>query len=405
MNSENLILRETDNLPLINKNDFIENADFDSNFINIFNDFLALCDTNSVDAYSSSTTYTLGNYVVYNNKLWESVSTDAFANVTPGTDTDYWVDRFPTILGHIQNSDTILAENTVNEVTASEIRAFIDAGLTSTTNLSISENTGVSLKINSSTGTDVTLTIASETIAGLLSATDKIKLNNLSGVNTGDQTLESLGAEAVSNKATDFSVLNDVLYPTTEAVSEYLTTGVASAVESFIGDAYEVIENKAINFSVVNDTLYPTVKAVDDQLDLKVDKVAGERLITSAEATILSNTSGTNTGDQTFLNARVQSVTSSATVTPTNLNDLVKITAQAVGLTLANPTGAFAEGQALIIRIKDNGTARSIGFDTNYRAIGVTLPTTTVISKTIYLGIIYNSTDSKWDVIGYNIEA
>lgn len=238
MNSENLILRETDNLPLINKNDFIENADFDSNFINIFNDFLALCDTNSVDAYSSVTTYTLGNYVVYNNKLWESVYVDAFANVTPGTDTDYWVDRFPTILGHIQNSDTMLAENTANEVTASEIRAFIDAGLTSTTNLSISENTGVSLKINSSTGTDVTLTIASETIAGLLSATDKIKLNNLSGVNTGDQTLESLGAEAVSNKATDFSVLNDVLYPTTEAVSEYLTTGVATAVEDFIGDNY-----------------------------------------------------------------------------------------------------------------------------------------------------------------------
>lgn len=238
MNSENLILRETDNLPLINKNDFIENADFDSNFINIFNDFLALCDTNSVDAYSSVTTYTLGNYVVYNNKLWESVSSDAFANVTPGTDTDYWVDRFPTILGHIQNSDTILAENTADEVTASEIRAFIDAGLTSTTNLSITENTGVSLKINSSTGTDVTLTIASETIAGLLSATDKIKLNNLSGVNTGDQTLESLGAEAVSNKATDFSVLNDVLYPTTSAVNALLTTGVSDAVESFIGDNY-----------------------------------------------------------------------------------------------------------------------------------------------------------------------
>ena len=238
MNSENLILRETDNLPLINKNDFIENADFDSNFINIFNDFLALCDTNSVDAYSSVTTYTLGNYVVYNNKLWESVSSDAFANVTPGTDTDYWVDRFPTILGHIQNSDTILAENTANEVTASEIRAFIDAGLTSTTNLSITENTGVSLKINSSTGTDVTLTIASTTLAGLLSATDKIKLNNLSGVNTGDQTLESLGAEAVSNKATDFSVLNDVLYPTTEAISEFVTSSIITAVSSIVPVTY-----------------------------------------------------------------------------------------------------------------------------------------------------------------------
>jgi hypothetical protein len=102
------------------------------------------------------------------------------------------------------------------------------------------------------------------------------------------------------------------------------------------------------------------------------------------------------------IDARVQSVSSSATVTPTSLNDLVKITAQATGLTLANPTGTFSEGQALMIRIKDNGTAQTITFDTNYRAIGITLPTTTVISKTMYLGIIYNSTDAKWDIVGLN---
>jgi hypothetical protein len=130
-----------------------------------------------------------------------------------------------------------------------------------------------------------------------------------------------------------------------------------------------------------------------------------KRYVTDANLTVIGNTSGTNTGDQTFLNARVQTVTSSATVTPISTNDLVIITAQAVGLTLANPTGTFTEGQALMIRIKDNATARTIAFDTNYRAIGVTLPTTTVISKTLYLGIIYNSTDSKWDIIGYNIQA
>jgi len=130
-----------------------------------------------------------------------------------------------------------------------------------------------------------------------------------------------------------------------------------------------------------------------------------KRYVTDANLTVIGNTSGTNTGDQTFLNARVQIVTSSATVTPISTNDLVIITAQAVGLTLANPTGTFTEGQALMIRIKDNATARTIAFDTNYRAIGVTLPTTTVISKTLYLGVIYNSTDAKWDVIGYNIQA
>lgn len=100
------------------------------------------------------------------------------------------------------------------------------------------------------------------------------------------------------------------------------------------------------------------------------------------------------------LNPRVQSVTSSATVTPTSTNDIVTITAQATGLTLANPTGTFAEGQALMIRIKDNGTARAITFGSNYRAIGVTLPTTTIANKILYLGIIYDSIDAKWNILG-----
>jgi hypothetical protein len=102
---------------------------------------------------------------------------------------------------------------------------------------------------------------------------------------------------------------------------------------------------------------------------------------------------------------RVQSVASSATVTPTSANDLVKITAQATGLTIANPTGTMSEGQAMIIRIKDNGTAQTIAFGTNYRAIGVTLPTTTTISKTIYIGLVWNDTDTKFDVLGINTQA
>lgn len=102
---------------------------------------------------------------------------------------------------------------------------------------------------------------------------------------------------------------------------------------------------------------------------------------------------------------RIQSITSSATVTPTNLNDEVVITAQAAGLTLANPTGTAVQGQSMMIRIKDNGVAQTIGYDTQYRAIGVTLPTTTVANKIVYLGLIYNSTDTKWDCIGVSQEA
>jgi hypothetical protein len=103
----------------------------------------------------------------------------------------------------------------------------------------------------------------------------------------------------------------------------------------------------------------------------------------------------------------VQSVVSAATVTPTANDDLVVITAQAAALTLAAPTGSPVQGQALMIRIKDDGTARGITWTSGaegYRAIGVTLPTTTVISKTTYVGFIYNSTDSRWDAIGVTTE-
>ena len=119
----------------------------------------------------------------------------------------------------------------------------------------------------------------------------------------------------------------------------------------------------------------------------------------------LSSADWTTFNDKASYTPRVQTVASSATVTAVNTNDIVTITAQAVGLTLANPTGTFSEGQSLIIRIKDNGTARSIAYGTNFRAIGVTAPTTTTANKTTYIGCIYNSTDTKFDIVGTCTEA
>jgi hypothetical protein len=409
-------------------------------------------------------------------------------------------------LAHEKNKDTILDEGGTNETTVAEIRAFIDAGLTSTTNLSLSTKTGTSFKIESSTGADVTIPQANFREAGLLNATDKVKIDNITGINTGDQTLISLSGEDVTNKVTDFTTINDSLYPTTQAVDTYLTAQVPPLVDAFLGgvvaqdlqqvttegntttdnieftggvgvlfdntstlrkgtidagnggakgiaqicsvgyelkweagrlyvmgDGGTTIREVSHNFTTTPTTTDDNTKGFivgsrwildDGSLYICTDTTTAtavwtlqtittadiadslnKRYVTDANLTTIGNTSGTNTGDQTFLDARVQTVTSSATVTPTSTNDLVIITAQATGLTLANPTGTFTEGQALMIRIKDNGTARTIAFDTNYRAIGVTLPTTTVISKTMYLGIIYNSTDSKWDIIGYNLQA
>ncbi len=119
------------------------------------------------------------------------------------------------------------------------------------------------------------------------------------------------------------------------------------------------------------------------------------------------NSAGTSTslkGVAGGYTINVQSVASSATVTPTFSNDGVDITAQAAALALANPTGTAQDMWGIVVRIKDNGTARAITYGTQYRAIGITLPTTTVISKTTYIGMIYNSGATKWDVVSTGTE-
>lgn len=101
----------------------------------------------------------------------------------------------------------------------------------------------------------------------------------------------------------------------------------------------------------------------------------------------------------------VQAVTSAATVTPAFGEDLVKITAQTTALSLANPSGTAIPGWGFVIRIKDSGTGQTISYGTQYRAIGVTLPATTVANKTLYLGGIWNADDTKLDVVAVGQEA
>lgn len=80
--------------------------------------------------------------------------------------------------------------------------------------------------------------------------------------------------------------------------------------------------------------------------------------------------------------------------------DMFTVTAQAEAVTFAAPSGKPTQGQLLLIRIKDNGTARAITWNAIFRAgTDVSLPTTTALSKTLYVGFAYNSTDSKWDCV------
>jgi hypothetical protein len=137
--------------------------------------------------------------------------------------------------------------------------------------------------------------------------------------------------------------------------------------------------------------------------DVIVDDAAGETVVITKWKT--KRTTAQEIANLVSKAPNVQSVVSAATVTPTFSNDLVKITAQAVGLTLANPTGTAVPGWGIVIRIKDNGSPQTITYGSQYRAMGVTLPTTTVAGKTLYLALIYNADATKWDVVAVAQEA
>lgn len=108
---------------------------------------------------------------------------------------------------------------------------------------------------------------------------------------------------------------------------------------------------------------------------------------------------------------RVSSTASiSSPLSPNSDNfDQYCATAQDVDLTINVDSGTPSDGQRLIFRFKDNGAARLLTWTTSgtnsFRACGVLLPTSTVISKTLYVGCLFNSASSVWDVVAVAQEA
>lgn len=94
------------------------------------------------------------------------------------------------------------------------------------------------------------------------------------------------------------------------------------------------------------------------------------------------------------------------TITPARTSNRTQysITEQAAAVAIAEPTGTPLNGDTLVIRIEDDGTGRAITWDAIFEAKGVDLPSTTTASKMLYVGFVYNSTDSKWDCIASSEE-
>ena len=131
----------------------------------------------------------------------------------------------------------------------------------------------------------------------------------------------------------------------------------------------------------------------------------GTGATTLAGASIATYT-GTETLTNKRIDPRVTSTASASTLTPDiSASDVYAYTALAAGLTINAPTGTPLDGDKLIFRLLDNGTSRALTWNATYTVIGVTLPTATTISKTTYVGCIYNANNTRWDVIAVTTQA
>ena len=145
-------------------------------------------------------------------------------------------------------------------------------------------------------------------------------------------------------------------------------------VTTALGYTPENTTNKSDSYTASSSTTYSSTKALVDGLALKQ---SFQLLSITSSATPAINTGVFNLTNVTItaLSTAITSMTSSLTGTPSNFDKL-------------------------LIRIKDNGTARAITWGTSFS--GSLLPTTTVISTPILIGFIYDSVLTKWVCVAVN---
>ena len=223
---------------------------------------------------------------------------------------------------------------------------------------------------------------ASYTVGDLLYASTTTALSTLADVATGSVLLSGgVGAAPSWGKVNLTTAVSGVLPAANGG------TGVANASTITLGGNLTLSGafTTTVTVSANTTVTLPTTGTLAT--------LAGTETLTNKRVTPRAVTSGTTTGNQT----------------PTGDSaDQYIMTGLTGAITILAPSGTPTDGQKLILRILDNGTARGITWTTSsggYRVVGTTLPTTTVANKTIYVGCIYNSTSVFWDVVAVNQQA
>lgn len=221
---------------------------------------------------------------------------------------------------------------------------------------------------------------------------------------TGNVTVNSSGGNAVV-----------VLAGSTNTVVTCIATsgtGAGSWSQSYSGvnvaSGKKVTQNNSITYAGTDGTTmtFPSTSATIARTDA-AQTFTGVQTFSSAPVISSITNTGTltlPTVTSTITAYKEAAISSNAIWSPSGdgRDNFYDVTAQAAAVTtIDNPSGSAANHNTLTIRVKDNGTARALTWSgTQWRAsTNLALPTTTTLGKTMYIKFIYNSTDTKWDLV------
>lgn len=332
----------------------------------------------------SAATLTNARTVQTNLASTSSASFDGSANITPGVTGTLPVANGGTgattltgvLIGNGTSAVTTIGYNTTP--TASNIAEW-DA------NKNLSADTFIAGTTSTATsGTATVLTIDSTQVQAFTgSTTQTVRLPNSSvavgqtytiiNQSSGSVTVQSSGSNTIATQATN-------------TVGVYIAEVAApSTASDWTGSV--TVRGKVLT---VSNTL--ALAGTD-----------GTTLTLPSSSDTLVGLTSTQTLTNKRITARVNTANAPGATPTINVDSYDQINFTGINAAITSLSsgisGTPTDAQQIILRFKDDGTARSITWGSSWRAVGVTLPTTTVVSKTLYVGAVYNNTDSKWDAI------